>query len=708
MNSNSFQSAQSGPADRRQLFPLPVQPSQLETEKALLCREHELSDFLQNASEGIHQVALSGKILWANKAELNLLGYAPEEYIGHDIREFHADPEVIADILTRLARGETLDCREARVRHKDGSIRYVSLCSSMYREGGQLLYSRCFSRDITKTKAAEQELKRAHEQHLADLRAITLLYEVNNECIRAGAQITPCLQRVLDAAIAITGAANGNIQLLEPSSGKLVIAVQHGFKAPFLQFFASVGEEQVTACATAKRTRERLVIEDITTSPIFAGQPVLQVLLAAGVRAVQSTPLVSSAGAVLGMISTHFAAPHTMGERESRLLDLLARQAADYLERKRTGEGLALLAAIVENSDDAIITKNLDGLITSWNKAAERIFGYTAEETVGQHISLLIPPERLDEEPGILARLRQGERIEHFETVRRRKDGTLLDISLTVSPVRDPAGKIIGASKIARDVTELRMAREALARSHQQLEQRVAERTASLEEAIVQMEDFTYSVSHDLRAPARVIRGLAEAAIEDYGPSMPLDLRTLLSKISGSAERMEQLIRDILNYSKIARAEVNPSVVDLEHLVRKVVADSPEMQPPKAAIRVASPLQPVLAHEPYLSQAVTNLLANAVKFVPLGAEPQVELWTERRNGFVRLWVKDHGIGIPPKYQHSLFQLFQRVHDSARYEGTGVGLAIVRKAAEKMGGKVGVISDGATGSSFWMELPAVVS
>lgn len=562
--------------------------------------------------------------------------------------------------------------------------------------------------EIAQRKAAEEELRRTQQEHLADLRAITLLYDIGNECLRADAQEGPCLQRILDAAITITGAAKGTIQLLDPASNKLVLAVQRGFDPSFVEIFAGIAEEQAAACATAKRTGQRIIVEDITKSAVFAGQPALEILLSAGVRAVQATPLVSSAGTVLGMISTHFLAPHNIAGRELRLLDLLARQAGDYLERKRAGEGLALLAAIVENSEDAIITKNQDGFITSWNKGAERMFGYTVEETIGRHVSLLIPADRLEEEPGILARLRRGERIEHFETVRRRKDGTLLDISLTVSPIRGAGGQIIGASKIARDVTELRKAREALTQSHQQLEQRVAERTASLEQAIVQMEEFTYSVSHDLRAPVRIIRGVSQAAIDDYGASMTPDLRKLLDKISGSAQRMEQLIRDILDYSRMARAEVKACPVDLDRLVTAIVAERPDMQPPRATIQLHSPLQRVLAHEPSLSQAITNLLANAVKFVPPGGQPKVELWTEPRNGSVRLWVKDRGIGINPKYHHRLFQLFERAHNCAQYEGTGIGLAIVRKAAEKMGGKVGVVSDGASGSSFWIELPAAIS
>ncbi len=176
-----------------------------------------------------------------------------------------------------------------------------------------------------------------------------------------------------------------------------------------------------------------------------------------------------------------------------------------------------LLAAIVESSDDGIISKNLNSTIMSWNKGAEQIFGYTAEEAIGQNVSMLIPEDHIDEEPAIIARICRGERIDHYETIRKRKDGTLIELSLTISPVKDANGKIIGASKIVRDILEskqkerlLREAKEQLARANEELEGRVRERTASLQGAIGQMEEFSYTVSHDLRAPLRAMQGYSK------------------------------------------------------------------------------------------------------------------------------------------------------------------------------------------------------
>ena len=222
-----------------------------------------------------------------------------------------------------------------------------------------------------------------------------------------------------------------------------------------------------------------MVVSDIETCDFMAGTADLDEYRRSNIRAVQSTPLVSRSGQLLGMISTHWREPHQPTERALRRLDVLARQAADLIERSRTeaalresNEQLRWPASIVECSGDAIISKTLDGVITSWNKGAERIFGYTAKEVIGKPVTILIPPERHDEEPAILARLRRGERIDHYETVRQRKNGSLLNISLTVSPIKNAHGKIIGASKIARDITERKRNDEHIAMLAREAEHR--------------------------------------------------------------------------------------------------------------------------------------------------------------------------------------------------------------------------------------------
>lgn len=369
-------------------------------------------------------------------------------------------------------------------------------------------------------------------------------------------------------------------------------------------------------------------------------------------------------------------------------------------------------AAIVESTDDAVISKDLNGIIRSWNKAAEKIFGYTAQETIGQPVTMLIPAGHQDEEPEILARLRRGEKVDHYETVRQRKDGSMVEVSLTVSPIKDGGGKVVGASKIARDITKqkrveqtLQNTRQELARLNEELELRVQERTASLNKAVNQMEEFSYSVSHDLRSPVRAMQGYAKAALEDYGHLLDDTGRGYLQKIIRGSTRMDKLILDVLIYSRLARSQIQLQPVGLDPLLGDIIEHYPEMQSPRAQIMILAPLETVLAHEPSLTQALSNLIGNAVKFVAAETIPQVEIRTERRGGNVRLWIKDNGIGIRPDYQSRLFGMFERVNQDSRYEGTGIGLAIVRRAIENMGGTVGIESDGVTGASFWIELPA---
>ena len=206
----------------------------------------------------------------------------------------------------------------------------------------------------------------------------------------------------------------------------------------------------------------------------------------------------------------------------------------------------------------------------------------------------------------------------------------------------------------------------ALQRAKDELEQRVAERTASLTEAVGQMEEFSYSVSHDLRAPVRAMQGYAEALLEEYGERLDDTGREYVGHIVRSGSRMDLLVRDILTYSRMARADLSFQPVALDVLIPDIIRQYPEMQPPAANITIQSGLGRVLAHEPSLTQAISNLLSNAVKFVRPGITPSIQLSSERRNGHLRLWVEDNGIGIKPEHQVRLFGLFQRIHPDKSY------------------------------------------
>jgi PAS domain S-box-containing protein len=383
----------------------------------------------------------------------------------------------------------------------------------------------------------------------------------------------------------------------------------------------------------------------------------------------------------------------------------------DLGDRKQAEILGARLAAIIETSEDAIISKDLKGTIATWNRGAERIFGYTPEEAIGQPVTMLMPPDRYNEEPGILARIGKGERIEHYETVRRRKDGTMLEISLTVSPIIDSRGKIIGISKIARDISkrkraeeEARQTKERLAGQAAHLEQLVMERTAELMASNKNMEALVYSIAHDLRAPLRAMQGFSEMLVEEAGAALSETGQDFAKRIAKSAQFMDALLLDLVAFSRFNHEKPELEPLNLGPVVNSVVERFKlEMEEKKARVEAAPPWPTVLAHPGTLGQVLVNLLNNALKFIVPDQPLLVRLRAEAKGDFVRIWVEDNGIGIAPENQAEIFGVFTRLHGQ-RYPGTGIGLAIVQKAIERMGGRVGVESVLGKGSRFWVELP----
>lgn len=368
----------------------------------------------------------------------------------------------------------------------------------------------------------------------------------------------------------------------------------------------------------------------------------------------------------------------------------------------------AHFAAIVESSDDAIISKTLEGIITSWNQSAERIFEFTAQEAIGKSILIIIPPDRQDEEVRILEQLRRGERIKHYETVRRSKSGHPVEVSLTISPIRDASGTIVGASKIARDISARKMAQRQLDETQKKyardLEKKVDERTAKLQGAIAELEAFSYSVSHDLRAPLRAMEQYAQALLEDYGDRLDETGTRYVQRIITSGEKLDNLIRDVLTYSRVIRSNVDFHPVEIAPLISDIIGHHESLEPSRAEIIIEKPLAAVLGNEVFLTQSLSNLLVNAAKFVAPGVKPRIVVRTEHLGPKARIWVEDNGIGIAPEYHARIFAMFERLDAQKAYDGTGIGLAIVRKAVERMGGSVGVESELGKGSRFWIELP----
>ena len=265
---------------------------------------------------------------------------------------------------------------------------------------------------------------------------------------------------------------------------------------------------------------------------------------------------------------------------------------------------------------------------------------------------------------------------------------------------RNGKAKLLG---IAVDMTEQKNFETELEKERSNLESRVAERTAQLQTTISELEAFSYSLSHDMRAPLRAMEGytqlLRNMLSEKLGPK-EIDF---FDRIMASAERLDNLIQDVLQYSRVARAPLELKEIDLEKIVNQVISDYPALQPPGADIRMQKPLMQALGHEAFLTQCISNLLSNAVKFVAPGVKPKVTVYTRPYVQEMRLFVEDNGIGIAGENQKQIFGIFQRLHPHTAYAGTGIGLAIVQKAVQRMGGRVGVESTLGKGSSFWLQL-----
>ncbi len=369
----------------------------------------------------------------------------------------------------------------------------------------------------------------------------------------------------------------------------------------------------------------------------------------------------------------------------------------DITERRLAERDHAHLAAIVASSSDAIISKNLDGVVTSWNIAAERMFGYSAAEMVGRPLAILIPPDRQDEERQILSQLRQGLHIEHFETLRLRKDGRTVHVTLTISPVWDEEGRIIGISKIARDITE----REHL------LAQERASRARAEEESRLK-DEFLATVSHELRTPLNAILGWAQLL---RGGKLDAERsRHGLEVVERNARNQAQVIEDLLDVSRIITGKLRLNVQPvMPAAVIQSALDSVSPMAEAKEIRIHTMLDsgagPVAGDASRLQQVFWNLLTNAIKFTPRGGRVDIRL--ERIESYLEISVTDSGEGVDPQFLPHVFDRFRQADSSASRHsgGLGLGLAIVRHIVELHGGDVTARSPGkGQGSTFAVRLP----
>jgi PAS domain S-box-containing protein len=380
----------------------------------------------------------------------------------------------------------------------------------------------------------------------------------------------------------------------------------------------------------------------------------------------------------------------------------------DVTERKKFEDDAARLAAIIVSADDAIISKSLDGRIMSWNRAAEALFGYTEAEVLGKSITIIIPPERLHEEEVIISRLRRGEAIEHFETERIGKDGRNIQVSLTVSPIKDRRGRIIGASKVARDIRD----RKRLEREREELLIRERVARAKAEAANQTKDEFLAMLAHELRNPVGVI--VNALSVLDESKELDQERAPQLGRartvIGRHARHLARLLDDLLDVARITEGiiDLERQLVDLRLIAQQAVEterhhiDGKRQQ---VTLALGECPVPVTGDSLRLQQVVGNLVNNACKYTPSGGSISITLAAEGESAVVR--VLDSGAGIPPDRLEAVFDLFTQVNPSlARTEGgLGIGLTLVRRLVQLHGGEVRARSHGlGTGAEFIVRLP----
>ncbi|MHB8209608.1 PAS domain-containing sensor histidine kinase [Mucilaginibacter sp.] len=357
----------------------------------------------------------------------------------------------------------------------------------------------------------------------------------------------------------------------------------------------------------------------------------------------------------------------------------------DVTEIKSSEEKSAMLAAIVDSTEDAIISKTLDGYITSWNKAAENLFGYTSNEMIGQSISKIIPADRSYEEVRILERLNNGERVEHYETKRVRKNNQSIDISLTISPIKDSAGSIIGISKIARDISEKK-----------QEEQR--------------KNDFLNIASHELKTPLTSVRAYVQLLLAKTSKDEDKFLYDSLSRVEKQIKRMTALAHNILDNSMFqqGRFELEMKPFELQHLLNDIINDAKLMSPNHQFKLLNSEDMHILGDQNRIGQVMENLISNSIKYSPLDTAITIDY--QKINGFAKISVSDEGVGISKDDQNKLFQRFYRVSNEKikNVSGFGIGLFLVAEILEAHKSKIFLDSEENIGSTFSFALPLAVN
>jgi PAS domain S-box-containing protein len=618
-------------------------------EAALRRSESDLRDFVDNAMVGLHWVGPDGIITWANKAELNLLGYSSEEYIGHPVSDFHADAPVIADIISRLTKGESLHEYPARLRCKDGSIRQVLISSNVRFEDGRFIHTRCFTHDITERSTAEQALRESEQRFRALVTATSdIVYRMSPDWTE---------MHSLDGRDLVKDADKPSLIWLQ-------------------KYIRPVDQPQVLAA----------IHESIRTKSIFELEH--QVLRKDG-----------SFGWAFSRAIPLLGADREIVEWFGTTSDETARKQAEEAVR----ESESRKSAILDSSLDAIITMDHKGRIVDFNPAAERTFGYRREDVVGQPVAEKIVPERLRAAhyKGLTHYLASGEGPvlnQRIEVPALHADGHEFFIELSINRIVGVEPPVFTSTM--RDITGRKKAEEALLLAKERAE--AASRAK---------DDFLAALSHELRTPLTPVLMMASALGDD--PALPTDVREHLAMMRRNVELEARLIDDLLDLTRINRGKlaIAPVIADVHQLLAytaEIVLSDRLGKDVSIAFKHGAGRHHALADPARLQQVFWNLIKNAIKFTPAGGTITVSTHNDAQDRII-LSVEDTGIGISVEAQSSIFEAFEQ-GDAAgqhRYGGLGLGLAISKAIMEAHGGTIAATSEGqGHGAVFTITLASV--
>jgi PAS domain S-box-containing protein len=681
-------------------------------EELLLRNEAELRALADSMAQLAWMAEPDGHIYWYNRRWFEYTGTTLDQMRGWGWQSVH-DPAVLPQVVARwrsaIRSGQPWEM-EFPLRGADGVFRWFLTRAIPSRDpSGRVTRWFGTNTDVDRAKRAEDALRE-------ETRVLELLNRTGR-AIASQLDLPGLLRTVTDAGTELSGARFGAFFYTDSAGAEDTRRGAKGFELH--AWSGSAPSDAGRACVGRGRFLSRVFHGD---APVRRADSPGEVADAGfpPTRSYVAIPVRSRSGEVLGGLFFGHPEPDVFDARTERVLLGVAAQAGIAIDNarlyesaqreiagrsrteQRLREGEARLRVSLETA--ALGTWELDartGLVTLDARAQELFEPVGAPTITLEEFLALGDPDSLAERREALRATCAGERERFDAEFRLAASGRWVKASAT--PVRDAGGAIVRAVGGVLDVTDMMRARATIEERRRELERLVEERTASLHQAIAQMEEFSYSVSHDLRAPLRAIQGYAQAVLEDCGEALGERGRDHLGRILRAGERMDRLTRDVLTYSRIARGAAPLTELSLDRLVGDAIEQYVPSRRRDGEIEVERPLLPVRGHEPLLVQAISNLLANAFKFVAEGVRPRVRVRTERRGEEVRLWVEDNGIGVRPEHASRIWGMFERVHPPEKYEGTGIGLAIVRKAVERMGGAVGVESDGRNGSRFWLQL-----